>query len=284
MPFGWTINPFRGCELGCRYCYARPTHEYLGHCEPAEFEERIYVKRAEPGGLIHQLRRVRDSGLEIALGTATDPYQPAEMRFGITRGILEAMTRVPGLRVGITTKSALVTRDLDLLGRIARDSDLWVNVSIISLDAELLRRLEPRGPRPDLRLDAMRALAGAGVPTRLFLMPVLPLITDGEAGLRTLLDTARSAGAREVISQVLFLRTEMTRRFFLEFLAGQFPWALPRYRNLYPQAGNAPRRYREDVEQRVERVARAVGFPSRSRRERVRDEAPARSRQLSLGW
>src|SRR5262249_4775716 len=158
------------------------THEYLGHTDPEEFEERIYVKRGDSSGLLADLKRARDGGQEVAIGTATDPYQPAEGRFEITRGVLEAASRVPGLRVGITTKSATIARDCDLLARIAQSGDLHVNFSVISLDAELLRLIEPRAPRPDLRLRAMRTLSEAGVPTRLFVMPVLPLLTDGLAG------------------------------------------------------------------------------------------------------
>ncbi len=201
MPFGWTVNPFRGCEFGCRYCYARPTHEYLGHRDPEECE-----------------------------------------------------------------------------------SDLHVNFSLISLDADLLRLIEPRAPRPDLRLRAMRLLSEAGVPTRLFIMPVLPLITDGEGGLRPLLVAGRTAGAREAICQPLFLRTPMTWSFFLRFIETEFPWAMARYRTLYPRPGSAPREYRDAVERRVEGLARAAGFQARSRDERIRDEAPPRSRQLSLVW
>jgi DNA repair photolyase len=284
MPFGWTVNPFRGCELGCRYCYARPTHEYLGHGAPEEFEERIYVKQVGSPKLQASLIRARDTGQEIAIGTATDPYQPAEGRFKVTRGVLEAMARVPGLRVGITTKSTGILRDRDVLTRIARSSDLWVNVSLISSDAALLRQIEPRAPRPDLRLEAMRTLSAEGIRTRLFLMPVLPLLTDGEAGLRELLAAARAAGAHEAISQALFLRTEMTWRFFLDFVEAEFPWALLRYRALYPRPGNAPAAYREEIDRRVTRLAAQVGFPSRTREERVRSEGPARPRQLSLEW
>jgi len=284
MPFGWTVNPFRGCEFGCRYCYARPTHEYLGHCDPEEFEDRIYVKRTETAQLAADLRRARDSGQEVAIGTATDPYQPAETRFRVTRSVLEAVSRVPGLRIGITTKSAAITRDRDLLREIAARSEVHVNVSLISLDAPLLRLIEPLAPRPDLRLRAMRILAEAGVPTRLFIMPVLPLITDGEAGLRDLLAMAHGAGAQEAIAQALFLRTPMTWSFFISFIEREFPWALRRYREYYPEPGSAPREYREAIEERVERLARKVGFTARSREERVRDEAPARPRQLSLVW
>ncbi|HSB40782.1 MAG TPA: radical SAM protein [Methylomirabilota bacterium] len=284
MPFGFTVNPFRGCELGCRYCYARDTHRYLGHGAAREFEERIYVKEAGTAGLLSGLIRAREAGQEIAIGTATDPYQPAEARFGVTRGVLEVMARVPGLRIGLTTKSTGILRDRALLARIARASELWVNVSLISLDGPLLRQIEPRAPRPDLRLDTIHALTGEGIRARLFLMPVLPLLTDGDASLRELLAAARAAGARESISQALFLRTELTWRFFLDFVREQFPWALARYRALYPEPGNAPRAYRERLERRVAQLAAEAGFPARTRDERVRAEAPARPRQLSLVW
>ena len=130
----------------------------------------------------------------------------------------------------------------------------------------------------------MRALAAEGVRARLFLMPVLPLLTDGTAGLRELLAAALAAGAREAISQALFLRTEMTWRFFLAFVQREFPWAIARYRALYPAPGNAPRAYREEIDRRVSRLAAEVGFPSRTRDARMRAEAPARPRQLSLVW
>ena len=153
MPFGWTVNPFRGCEVGCRYCYARPTHEYLGHTDPLDFEERIYVKTTDMSRLLRDLKRARDSGQEVAIGAATDPYQPAESRFRITRRVLEAMVRVPGLRVGITTKCTGLVRDIDLLRELASGSDLRVNISLISLDHALLRlsrapRAAPRSSTP----------------------------------------------------------------------------------------------------------------------------------------
>lgn len=283
MPFGWTVNPYRGCEVGCAYCYARPTHEFLGHTEPAEFEERIYVKRAEGRRLHADLLRARESGLEIALGTATDPYQPAEARFGVTRSVLEAIAEVPGLRVSLTTKSARVAGDLGLLQRIAASSEIAVNLSLISLDGDLLRVLEPRAPRPELRLAAIRALTGGGIRARLFIMPVLPLITDAAASLRALIEAARDAGAREVIANTLFLRGS-TRPFFLELIAREFPWALARYEELYPQAGYAPREYQAWVQESVERLCRAAGLVGRGRDERIRREAPARPRQLALTW
>lgn len=284
MPFGWTVNPYRGCEIGCVYCYARPTHEYLGHADPVEFESRIYVKRAEPGRLHEALKKARASGEEVALGTATDPYQPADGRFRVTRDVLRAVTRVRGLRLGITTKSASIVRDLDLLKEIAAESSLIVNISLISLDADLLRLLEPRAPRPDLRLSAMRALAGAHVPVRLFVMPILPGITDGEPGLRELLAAARAAGAREAVWNVLFLRGS-ARGFFLDYVRREMPWLSARYEALYAQGTRAQAEYRGMVEGRVERLAREVGLGGLTREDRIRREAaPAPSRQLELVW
>ena len=283
FPFGWTVNPFRGCEFGCRYCYARPTHGYLGHADPAEFERRIYVKQADAAKLAPRLRRALESGEEVAIGAVTDPYQPAEARFEVTRRVLEAIARVPGLRVGITTKSTGITRDVELLTAIAARSDLIVNVSLTSMDASLLRRIEPRAPRPDLRLEAMAKLVAAGVPARLFAMPVLPFLTDGERGLRALFAAARQAGAREAIWNVLFLRGE-THRYFLEFIGSEFPKLLPRYRALYGGGSAANPAYRERMDRLATRVALEAGFPARSRSERMATERPPRPRQLLLEW
>lgn len=283
LPFGWTVNPYRGCEFGCRYCYARPTHGYLGHADPADFERRIYVKHADERKLMARLRQARESGEEVAIGAATDPYQPAEARFGVTRRVLESVAEVPGLRVGITTKSAGITRDIDLLRRIATAGELVVNFSLTSLDAQLLRRIEPRAPRPDLRLDAMDKVTAAGVPARLFAMPVLPFLTDREHGVRALFTAARRSGAREAIWNVLFLRGD-TLGFFLGFIAEEFPALLPRYRALYAGGATAEASYRERIERIAERAAAEAGFPGRSRSDRIAAERPARPRQLLLEW
>jgi DNA repair photolyase len=284
MPFNWSLNPYMGCAHRCTFCYVRAFEKRADRPSDDRYGRSIRVKTNVVEILKAELARASWTKESVAIGAATDPYQPAEGRFGITRHVLEAMTRVPGLRVGITTKSTGILRDREILGRLARTAELWVNVSLISLDADLLRSVEPRAPRPDLRLGAVRTLAGDGIRTRVFLMPVLPLLTDGEAGLRELLAAALHAGAREVISQALFLRTEMTWRFFLDFVAAEFPWALSRYRALYPRPGNAPTAYREEIDRRVGRLAAEVGFPARTREERVRAEAPARPRQLAIEW
>jgi DNA repair photolyase len=281
MPFDWTVNPYRGCEVGCVYCYARPTHEYLGHADPVEFEERIYVKRADPVRLLAALRRARAAGHEVAIGTATDPYQPGEGRFEVTHGVLEALIQVPGLRVGLTTKSASITRDLPLLAKVAAGSSLIVNISLISLDRDLLRLIEPRAPRPDLRLGAIRALTAGGVRTRLFVMPILPGITDGEAALRDLLRGAADAGAFQAIWNVLFLRGS-TRPFFLDFLRREMPWLVPTYRTLYAGGPSASTEYRSTIDALMQRLTGETGLAGLNREERIRAERPAAPRQLTL--
>ena len=197
--------------------------------------------------------------------------------------MLRAVARVRGLRLGITTKSASIVRDLDLLQEIAATSSLTVNVSLISLDAELLRLLEPRAPRPDLRLATVRTLADAGIPARLFVMPILPFITDGEHGLRELLRAAREAGAREAVWNVLFLRGS-ARDFYLDFVRRELPWLSARYEALYARGTRAENEYREAVERLVERLARESGLAGLTREDRVRREAPARRGQLELAW
>jgi DNA repair photolyase len=281
MPFGWTVNPYRGCEMACRYCFARYTHEFLGHNESEAFERRIYVKQTDPGALDAELKRARQSGLLVALGTATDPYQPAESKFGVTRRVLEAAARVGGVRLSITTKSTLVGRDLALLQAIAARSEISVNFSITTLDPALARRLEPRAPRPDLRFEAMAALAAGGIPARLFIMPVLPRLTDGETNLRALLVRAREAGAQLAESNVLFLRPG-TRETFFEFLRTEFPGLVPEYERLYAGSAYARREYVAEINARFRRVADAVGVNYRRREDRPTD-AP-RPRQLSLLW
>src|SRR6266576_6008725 len=157
MPFAWTINPYRGCEFACKYCYARYTHEFMEMRDGIEFEQKIYAKQHAAELLRQELRRVKP-GEEIAIGTATDPYQPIERRLEVTRAILEELSRHAGLELGIVTKSNLVLRDIDLLRRIAENNQIFVNVTITTLDADLARILEPRAPRPDLRMETVRKL------------------------------------------------------------------------------------------------------------------------------
>ncbi|MBV8056452.1 MAG: radical SAM protein, partial [Deltaproteobacteria bacterium] len=183
VPFRWTINPYRGCEFGCVYCYARYTHEFLDIHDPMDFERRIFVKRMAGEILQRTLARTPVGADQIALGTATDPYQPAERKFKLTRSILEVFAKVGGLNLSITTKSALIARDLDLLQEINRRSRLSVNFSLITLNRRLQRILEPRAPRPALRLAAIRKLTGAGIRCNVLMMPMIPGLTDAAVAI-----------------------------------------------------------------------------------------------------
>lgn len=232
VPIDFSINPYRGCEFGCVYCYARYTHEFMQLEDWRDFEQKIFVKSDARDALVRDLRRLDLRGKGVAIGTATDPYQPAERRYGVTRSLLEVLAGRRGLRLSITTKSDLVARDIDLLLRIREANDLQVHVTINTPDYLLSRRIEPRAPRPDKRLAAVRALTSAGIRTGVFMMPVLPRITDRMEDVEQLIQQAKEAGAHFLASQVLFLRKCSKKRFF-PFIDERFPELLPYYRRLY---------------------------------------------------
>ena len=194
LPFQWTINPYRGCELACTYCYARYTHGFLNLNDWRDFERRIFVKRDAARSLERKLRRTDLTGHSIAIGTATDPYQPAEQRFGVTRSLLEVFRRVEGLEISITTKSPLVLRDVDLLAELDCKHVVTVQVSATTMDEALARRIEPGAPSPAARLKTLRRLADAGLNVSLHAMPIMPGINEDEASLRALLEAAAEAG------------------------------------------------------------------------------------------
>ena len=249
VPFSWTVNPYRGCEFGCHYCYARYTHEYM-ELDSADFERKIYVKK-DAGPLAgRDLAMEKVQGEHIAIGTATDPYQPAEREFGATRAILEQMAARSGLSVSITTKSNQVVRDLDLLRRIASHSTVHVNLSITTLRPRLARLLEPRAPRPDLRLEAVRELRAAGIAAGVFAMPVLPGLTDSEADLDALACASRDAGAQWFAARVLYLMPSAQKQ-FLPFLYAKFPKLARRYREWFSRSNYAPEAYNHEISDRV---------------------------------
>src|SRR5215467_871590 len=206
MPFRWTINPYRGCEFGCVYCYARYTHDFLELRDPMDFERRIFVKRMAGEVLQRTLSRTPIGDDQIALGTATDPYQPAERKFELTRSMLEVFAQVGGLNLSITTKSALIARDLDLLEAINRRSRLSVNFSLITLNRRLQRIIEPRAPRPALRLAAIQRLTSGGIRCNVLMMPVIPGITDTPSVIESVIRAAQRAGASAVWWRSLFLK------------------------------------------------------------------------------
>ncbi|MCG3133580.1 MAG: hypothetical protein HMLKMBBP_00779 [Planctomycetes bacterium] len=260
--FDWSANPFRGCEYACGYCYARPTHAWLGHADPRDFQERIYVKEGFVAALRRELRTKVEPGQHIAFGTATDPYQPVERREGQMRGALRELAQARGLRVSITTKSNVVLRDIDLLRKVAESNSLRVNVTVTTPDARLARLLEPKAPTPSARIGVVRALSRAGVRAGLFLMPVLPGITDGDADLRHLLGSMREAGAAYVAHQTVFLEGS-ARPWLLGRLRAAYPRVAARY-EMWTRAGRTlPAEVRQDVAARVGAIARAVGLATR---------------------
>ncbi|MGO9087181.1 MAG: radical SAM protein [Candidatus Sulfotelmatobacter sp.] len=249
LPFTWTINPYRGCEFGCRYCYARYTHEFMEMRDGLEFEQKIYVKQHAAALLRHDLRRVKP-GEAIALGTATDPYQPAERRYEVTRGILEEFARHRGFELGIVTKSDLIVRDLNLLGDVARSNKLSVHITVTTLDTDLARILEPRAPRPDLRLDAVRALRCAGLSVGISCSPVLPGITDSPRDLESVIRAAAEAGADYVFANPLFLKP-CSAAVFLPFLEQNFPHLVENYRQRYRDRSFLPPAYAKRLSELV---------------------------------
>lgn len=288
----WSINPYIGCAFGCAYCYARYAHRYVmeraatadrlagaaeqdvGRIPPwLAFERHIFVKRNAPQLLAHTLRHGSDrvralaQGEWIAIGTATDPYQPAERRFRLTRGILEVLAEHPGLHVSITTKSPLVTRDVDLLARIARYSAISVHVSLITVDRTLARRLEPRAPTPEARLRAVRRLREAGVAVSVNCMPVLPGITDHPRDLDALVRRVADAGATHIATGSLRLQHEARKR-YLPFIAQEFPALAARYARAYAHDYRPSDRYRAALAALMARLCRAYGIA------RDRDDDP----------
>jgi len=257
MPFRWTINPYRGCEFGCKYCYARYTHEFM-EMAPEDFEDKIYAKAAAAHLLRQELAGVdRKDG--IAIGTATDPYQPAERRYGRTRSILEVFARGRGRHLGLITKSDLIVRDIDLLREIARANVLNLHLTITTLDEKLARLLEPRAPRPGLRLEAVRRLAAAGLVVGVNPNPIMPGITDDEPSLDRLAQACREAGAVAFGGGPLFLQP-CAQKVFFPFLEREFPHLLPRYRQLYARSAYLGREYKDALAARIGRIRERHGL------------------------
>jgi DNA repair photolyase len=219
ISFDRSINPYRGCEHGCVYCFARPTHAYMGLSPGLDFETRLFAKPDAARLLAEELSRKSYKPKTIAMGTNTDPYQPIERTRRITRSILEVLERA-GHPVGIVTKSALVTRDIDILARMAERGLAKVALSITTLDGTLARAMEPRAATPMRRLEAVRALAKAGIPTTVMVAPIIPSINDME--IERILDAAHEAGAREAGYVLLRLPLEISG-LFREWLAEHRP-------------------------------------------------------------
>lgn len=258
LPFQWTINPYRGCEFACRYCYARYTHEFMELRDPADFEDRIFVKSDVAALLSKELRRMWPAG-GIGMGTATDPYQPAERRYGRTREVLEVLAGQRGLSLYITTKSDLIVRDIPLLKEFAERNTLSVNLTITTLDESLARKLEPRAPRPILRLKTVRKLADAGIHVGVLPNPIMPMITDQDERLDRLAKASRDHGAQYFGGGILFLQP-CSRRVFLPFVEQHYPRLLKRYMDRYENDAFLRGGYRDMIRERLTRIRSKYGL------------------------
>jgi DNA repair photolyase len=298
----YSINPYRGCEFGCRYCYARYTHEFLAPRidvegsvkkrdvdgegavgavssldfveqsglaqglvnlrDPEAFERRIFIKQNAAWLVEQELKKI-GLGEEIAIGTATDPYQPIERRARVTRSILEVLARRAGRRIGIVTKSTLVARDIDVLVEIARRNKLVVHVTITTPDVELARKLEPRAPRPDLRFATVARLRAAGLTVGILCSPLLPGITDTANALDQMARQAAAAGASFFSAQPLFLKP-CSRPTYLSFVRENFPALEADYAKRFGDRDFATPKYSKELAAIVEVACRRYGLGRRS--------------------
>jgi DNA repair photolyase len=272
LRFGWSINPYRGCEFGCQYCYARYTHEFLApknedasgpdFHDPRTFERVIYRKE-NAAWLLEQELRKHDPTEEIALGTATDPYQPIERTAEITRSLLEVFARRSGLRLGIVTKSKLIERDIDLLREIASKNKLVVHLTITTPDNALARLLEPRAPRPELRFAAVRKLREAGLTAGVMCSPLLPGITDTAEALDRMAGLAAAARASFFVASPLFLKS-CSRPTFLSFVREHYPHLSADYQSRFAFRDFAAPDYATRLEALVDQARRRHGLGRRS--------------------
>lgn len=274
MPFNWTINPYRGCSHACKYCFARGTHEYLDLDGGGDFDSQIVVKTNVVEVLQRELRRGSWQRETVALGTNTDPYQRAEGRYKLMPGIIRALADA-GTPISILTKGTLIRRDIPLLREAATQVPIDVQMSIAMYDDALQHSIEPGTPSTQARLDTVRALADAGFQVGVFVMPVLPHLTDSIQHLDDALRRIKQAGAEYAIYGALHLRPGV-KPWFLQWLEREHPELLSSYRGLYPgAAAEAPKGYRQWLAKRVRPLIRAHGLQMRHEEQQTR---PARAR------
>jgi len=314
----WSINPYVGCEFGCTYCYARDTHRWaveravgrtggraVANEMPAEnadeasglppyrpsalppeeaFEKEILVKSEVAEVLARTLKPAQVAGHTLVIGTATDPYQPAERQFRLTRRILEVLRSYHGLSIGIITKSPLITRDLDLLQALSQRHEVSINISLATADRRLARRLELRSPIPEARLRALRRLTEGGVYAGLLVAPIIPGVTDDWAGLARLIEAAKEAGARYVVGSALRLGPAARHR-FLPLLEQEFPELAERYRRHYAGKDHVSQSYQDALSRRLRALQQAFGFSvdeGMRRRRQLEDPAPRKDAAASV--
>lgn len=269
MPFKWSINPYRGCSHACNYCFARPTHTYLNLNPLDDFDRTVVVKTNVADVLRRELARKSWTGEAVAMGTNTDPYQRCEGRYRLMPEIIRALADAY-TPFSILTKGTLITRDLELLADASHRVDVRAALTVGMLDERLWRSAEPGTPSPQARLDAVRALNDAGIPTGIMLAPIMPGLNDDPEALSALVDAAADAGATHITPIVLHLRPGV-RELFMPWLAREHPHLVARYEALY-QGVAAAKNYRDEVEAFV-RTQRRIAFRLRKQREpqRYRD-------------
>jgi len=273
MPFRWSLNPYQGCVHGCHYCYARRYHGFRELDAGKDFSSVIFVKTNIEHILRNELRRPSWARETVSIGTATDPYQPIEGRYQLTRRCLQAFADHQN-PVSVVTKGTLALRDRDVLAALSNGPGCTVCFSLTTLDRDLWCRLEPGTPPPGQRLSVMRRLVEAGVHAGVFLAPVIPGLTDDRQNLEAVVRAAAENGARFVGTQLLYLKPG-TREHFLGFLEQSYPDLLKEYRRLYP-GPYAPKRFQEDVKSVVRDMKLALSFEDHPRPGNV-------LRQLTLG-
>jgi DNA repair photolyase len=275
VPFRWTINPYRGCTMQCFYCFARKTHTYLDFDYGEDFNARIVVKVNAPERLRKELAAPSWAGEHIAMGTNVDPYQRAEGRYRLMRGILEAL-RDFGNPFSILTKGTLILRDIDLLQKCAAVTDVGTNFSVGSVDRELWKLVEPGTPNPLKRLDAVRKLNEAGIPCGVLMAPILPFISDTDEAMTETVRAIAEAKASHVMPIVLHLRKGGSREWYMKWLRERHPELISKYSELYGDRAYAPKAYQEEISDKVRRLARRFGVGRASARQarRVADPSP----------
>ncbi|RWZ59576.1 radical SAM protein [Labedella populi] len=258
MPFGWTINPYRGCSHACVYCFARPTHTYLDLNAGTDFDTQVIVKINVSEVLERELRKPSWQHHPVALGTNTDPYQRAEGRYELMPGVISALAS-SGTPLSILTKGTLLRRDLPLLADVSRQVPVDLAMSIAIYDDDLQKSIEPGTPSAAARLRTVTAVREAGLDCSVFLMPILPWLTDSTAHLDDALRRVRDAGATSVLYSALHLKPGV-KPWFMHWLERTHPELVPRYRDLYASGSYAPAAYRKWLAQRIRPLIRANGL------------------------
>ena len=260
FPFKWTLNPYRGCRHACRYCYARPTHEFWGMDAGREFEQRVFAKVNAPEVLRRELQRPRWMGESIAIGTASDPYEPAEAQYRLTRRIIQVLAEFHN-PASITTKGVLVRRDVDVLLELAENAEVQVNFSVGSVDERVWKLTEPGAPSPAARLEAMQYLVENGITAGVMMAPLLPGISDGSESIDAVAAAAAEHKAQYLAGNLLFLKPG-SKEWFMPMLRETYPRLVPAYNKLYRRT-YAPRDYTQRVLEQVDAARLRWGLASK---------------------